>query len=399
MPDRKHEHIELAFRSQTTAVEVDPRFAYEPLLSGHPTDLVPKSFLGKTFRTPIWACSMTGGTQNAKRINENIAPVCKDFGMGMGLGSCRVLLKNDTHLEDFKVRKYIGHAQPLYANLGIAQIDRLLSTDTTDDIARLVEKLDADGLIIHVNPLQEWLQPEGDRILRPAIDIIENFIERTEIPLIIKEVGQGMGPQSLKRLLQLPLQAIEFGAFGGTNFSKVELQRSDKRDFDTYTPLTLIGHTAEQMVDAVNELSHIVDMQCQQLIISGGIHNFLDGYYLMKKSGLPAIYGQASAILRFARKSYDALYSYIEMQSKGLALAEAFLRINPDHQKSNALNRALGCAEMDAQSQTCGWHNFIERIGGTPCPNESSSESPEPVASPMASECLNVCKTAIMKPI
>ncbi len=80
MSDRKLEHIELAFKSQTTAVEADSRFIYEPLLSEHPTELTPIGFLGKTLRTPIWACSMTGGTDLAKKINENIARLCKDFG-------------------------------------------------------------------------------------------------------------------------------------------------------------------------------------------------------------------------------------------------------------------------------------------------------------------------------
>ena len=72
MPDRKREHIELAFKSQTTAVEADSRFIYEPLLSEHPTELTPKGFLGKTLRTPIWACSMTGGTELAKKISVKI---------------------------------------------------------------------------------------------------------------------------------------------------------------------------------------------------------------------------------------------------------------------------------------------------------------------------------------
>jgi isopentenyl-diphosphate delta-isomerase len=331
MSDRKREHIELAFKSQTTAEKADSRFIYEPLLSEHPTELTPIGFLGKTLRTPIWACSMTGGTELAKKINENIARVCKDFGMGMGLGSCRILLDDDTYFEDFNVRKYIGDSLPLFANLGIAQIDILLLNNDTDKIKRLIEKLKADGLIIHVNPLQEWFQPEGDPITRPSIDIIEELIEKAEYPLIIKEVGQGMGNESLKRLLQLPIQAIEFGAFGGANFSMVELLRRDKNECDIYKPLAYVGQTAEQMVDAINYLSGSVDLVCKQIIISGGINNFLDGYYLMKKSAVPALYGQASAILKFAKQSYEKLYKYIEMQVKGLSLAEAFLRINPDY--------------------------------------------------------------------
>jgi isopentenyl-diphosphate delta-isomerase len=91
-----------------------------------------------------------------------------------------------------------------------------------------------------------------------------------------------------------------------------------------------VGQTAEQMVDAINLLSVSGDFACRQLIISGGIKNFLDGYYLMKKSTVPALYGQASAILKYAKQSYEKLFKYIEMQAKGLSLAEAFLRINPD---------------------------------------------------------------------
>ena len=134
MSDRKLDHIELAFKSQTPSVEADSRFIYEPLLSGHPKELSPQDLFGKTIRTPIWACSMTGGTELAKKINENIARVCKDFGMGMGLGSCRILLDDDTYFEDFNVRKYSGDSQPFYANLGIAQIDILLSNNDTDKI-------------------------------------------------------------------------------------------------------------------------------------------------------------------------------------------------------------------------------------------------------------------------
>ena len=354
MSDRKREHIELAFKSQTTAAEADSRFVYEPLLSEHPTGLTPKRFLGKTLRTPIWACSMTGGTELAKKINENIARVCKDFGMGMGLGSCRTLLDDDTYFEDFDVRKYIGDAQPLYANLGIAQIDSLLLNNASDKIKRLIEKLKADGLIVHVNPLQEWFQPEGNRIARPSIDIIEELVEKAAYPLIIKEVGQGMGSESLKRLLLLPIQAIEFGAFGGANFSMIELLRKDKDECDSYKPLAYVGQTAEQMVAAINHLAGRVDLVCRQLIISGGIKNFFDGYYLMKKSAVPAVYGQASAILKFAKQSYEQLYKYIEMQAQGLSLAEAFLRINPDHLGLSVVEEEFARAEVEARHRAFG---------------------------------------------
>jgi isopentenyl-diphosphate delta-isomerase len=161
MEDRKKDHIELAFKSQTKVLEGDKRFIYEPMLNAHPTEtLSPFLFLGKELRTPIWASSMTGGTALAKKINENIARVCKDYGMGMGLGSCRTLLDDDTYLQDFNVRQFIGDSLPFYANLGVAQVDLLLQQHKTDKIKRLMDKLSTDGLIVHVNPLQEWFQPE-----------------------------------------------------------------------------------------------------------------------------------------------------------------------------------------------------------------------------------------------
>ena len=109
------------------------------------------------------------------------------------------------------------------------------------------------------------------------------------------------------------------------------LKNKSKDKYDNYKPLVYVGQTAEQMVNIINQISKSIDLTGKQLIISGGIKNFLDGYYLMKKSSLPSLYGQASEILKFAKQSYKKLYKYIEMQVEGLSLAEAFLRINPEY--------------------------------------------------------------------
>ena len=108
--DRKKDHIELAFQSQVTTNQVDSRFYYEPLLAAHPIKgawAKPFSFLNKTQKTPLWVSSMTGGTEWAYTINHNLARVAKDFGFGMGLGSCRSLLTDDTYLKDFNVRAVV----------------------------------------------------------------------------------------------------------------------------------------------------------------------------------------------------------------------------------------------------------------------------------------------------
>ncbi len=325
---RKKDHIELAFLSQM-AGGTDSRFYYEPLLAAHPEHLSPILFLGKMMRAPIWISSMTGGTELAGKINHNLARACQQFGLGMGLGSCRMLLDSDQYFDDFNLRPVIGPDLPFYANLGIAQIEQLLAESSTDKAEALVDKLQADGLFIHVNPLQEWLQPEGDRLKHPPLETIQAFLEATKLKVIVKEVGQGMGPKSLKALMQMPLAAIDMAAYGGTNFSKLELLRGDEEKQEVYAQLAAQGHTAVEMTAMINQLLDELEgkLRCEQIIISGGVGSFLDGYYLMRKLKANAVYGQGSAMLKRAQDSYEALEGYIQQQIEGLKLANAYLKV------------------------------------------------------------------------
>lgn len=325
---RKKDHIDLAFKSQTGIPAVDERFHYEPMLAAHPANsLEPFTFLGRKHNIPLWVSSMTGGTKLAGIINRNLARACNEFGMGMGLGSCRIILDNDTYFEDFNMRPVIGPDMPLWANLGIAQIEELLRDNQVKLAVKLVEKLEADGLIIHVNPMQEFFQPEGDILQHAPLDTIKKFLDQFKSPVIVKEVGQGMGPASLEELLKLPLQAIEFASFGGTNFARVELLRDEQADENLFEPLSYVGEPAINMVGYVNQILEKTEPVCKELIISGGIKNFLDGYYLVKKSRLPAIYGMASSFLKYAKEDYDQLSEFVEGQVKGLEMAYAYLTV------------------------------------------------------------------------
>ncbi|MEY2904403.1 MAG: hypothetical protein RJA52_419 [Bacteroidota bacterium] len=324
--ERKRDHIDLAFKSKVE--QNDPRFYFEPVLSGHPNpeEWPPFSFLGKTFRLPLWVSSMTGGTALAKTINHNLARACKDFGMGMGLGSCRSLLFSKTPPQDFDVRKIIGDDAPLFANLGIAQVEQLVEEKKWAAINDLIDLLQADGLIVHINPFQEWLQPEGDRYFQSPLVTLIQLLDHIKYPVIVKEVGQGMGPESLKALFELPLAAIDFAAGGGTNFALLELLRSDENKKEVFAPLASVGHSAQEMVDIINPWFSEGNKH-KEFIISGGISHFLDGYYLIEKCNFPAIYGQASAFLKHATGDYEKLSQYVELQAKGLAIAKSFLKI------------------------------------------------------------------------
>ena len=167
---RKQDHINLSFQAQVDAIALDKRFFYEPMLAPHPApDMdLGLDFLRKRMDAPIWVSSMTGGAKFAKVINQNLAKAVNEFGLGMGLGSCRNLLYDDKHFADFDVRHSIGD-RLLYANLGIAQIEHELATGSLQKVEELLKKLQVDGLIIHVNPLQEWIQPEGDKITQAPL--------------------------------------------------------------------------------------------------------------------------------------------------------------------------------------------------------------------------------------
>lgn len=327
---RKQDHISLAFESQVDALHCDQRFDYEPMLAGHPANrnALATQVLGFDLALPIWVSSMTGGTQAAHTINHNLARACGQYGMGMGLGSCRALLYDESRLADFDV-KHLMPEQPLYANLGIAQVQNLLDQGQSQKLHTLLSTLNADGLIVHVNPLQEWLQPEGDRYHASPIATLEALLQETDHPIIVKEVGQGFGPASMKALLQLPLQAIDFAASGGTNFALLELLRSDEYTQAALAPLSKVGHSYVDMIHIYNKMSaELGDKQkCQEVIISGGIKTFLDGYHAIQSISAPAIYGQASAFLKHAQGDYGKLETYIETQIKGLEAAYAFLSI------------------------------------------------------------------------
>jgi isopentenyl-diphosphate Delta-isomerase len=329
MEQRKLEHLELALSSQVSFDQVDDRFNYEPLLGSHTKgEISPFTFLGKTLRVPMWVSSMTGGTKLARTINTNLARACHEFGMGMGLGSCRILLDKEECYPDFDMRDIIGDDLPFYANIGISQLENMLEDGSYERITELVHRLRADGLIIHVNPIQEWLQTEGDVLKHPPIDTIDEFLSLAHLKIIVKEVGQGMGPESISRIMKCSIEAFELAGLGGTNFARVELARSPLQQRELFSPMALVGHTASEMVEMVNSLvTANGSTACKQIIISGGIRSFLDGYYYISKSILPCIFGQAANFLRYARGDYEDLRSFITDQVKGLAFARAFLQV------------------------------------------------------------------------
>lgn len=325
LASRKGDHIELAQKARTAIDDIDSRFNYEPMFFAHPKsdDTWNTKFLGFNFNYPVWVSSMTGGTDHAKNINLNLAKLCGEFKLGMGLGSCRSLLSDKSRLSEFAVKKYMP-SQPLFANIGIAQVEELIETGEEYKLHEMVKVVEADGLIIHINPLQEWFQPEGDRYKKSPLETLTKILEKTSYPVIVKEVGQGMGPRSLRALLELPIAGIELASFGGTNFTLLEKLRGEKDN--TREGFIHIGHTAHEMVEFLNALP----ARNKEIIISGGIKSMLDGYALKTKLKTNSVIGMASAFLEPALGDYETLRNYFLRSREALMTAKTLVDVKEE---------------------------------------------------------------------
>jgi isopentenyl-diphosphate delta-isomerase len=327
--ERKQDHIKLAFEAvPKEQIDLSNSY-YEPLFSAHPSsNESSKEFLGQKFDIPLWVSSMTGGTEKALTINKNLARACKEFGLGMGLGSCRPLLESSERFDDFNMRPLIGD-RPLYTNFGIAQLEDLIDSGDLNKISEITKSLEANGIIIHVNPLQEWAQPEGDVFRHPPIETISRVLDQAKYPIIVKEVGQGFGPRSIDALVKMPLRAIEFAGFGGTNFTMLEharLPSSDSVNNGLKTKFGSIGHGPEQMIEWANKSLKSNDVKCNSFIISGGIKDPLTAHVLMNSLKGDSIVGMASELLKYSMGSYEELQNYMVDVKDCFNLAHAYIR-------------------------------------------------------------------------
>jgi isopentenyl-diphosphate delta-isomerase len=165
---------------------------------------------------------MTGGTAEAQRINLHLAEGAQAAGIALGLGSLRAALEAPQLIETYRVR----HVAPdilLLANLGAAQLGTGLGPE---DCQRAVEWVGADALILHLNPLQEALQADGDTDWRGTLDNIGAVCKHLDVPVVVKEVGWGISPEVASRLASVGVSAVDVAGAGGTSWSQVEMHRA-----------------------------------------------------------------------------------------------------------------------------------------------------------------------------
>ena len=219
--ERKRKHLEaclqgeVAFQRTTTGLERF-RLRYQALsgLALSEVDLA-TPFLGKALRAPFLIGAMTGGEENGERINLALAEAAEALGVGMMLGSGRVVLEHPKALRSFQVRK-VAPRVLLIANLGLAQLRRY----GREDLLRLVEMLEADALALHINPLQEAVQ-KGDTDFRGLLEKLKALLP-LPFPVLVKEVGHGLSREAALALRGLPLGAVDVAGAGGTSWARVE---------------------------------------------------------------------------------------------------------------------------------------------------------------------------------
>lgn len=261
------------------------------------------TFLGWPLAAPLLISSMTGGTALAGEINRRLARAAQHFGIPMGVGSQRVLLEQPQIAQTFAVRE-VAPTIPLLANLGAVQLNYGCGLE---DCCKIIDILDANALILHLNPLQEAVQTRGDRNFKGLLPKIRNLCQQLEVPVIIKEVGNGISGAIADQLIQAGVAAIDVAGAGGTSWAKVEAARAtDPRQ-------RALGQTfADWGIPTADCLQQIRDRHPNHpLIASGGLKNGVD---VAKAIALGAnLGGLARPFLQAAHVSEAHLFEQIEI--------------------------------------------------------------------------------------
>lgn len=259
-------------------------------------------FLGRRCAAPLLVSSMTGGAGGLAPINRRLAEAAQARGVAMGVGSQRAALESPGLAASFRVRD-LAPDIPLYANIGAVQLNYGYGVDAC---RRAIDMIEADALILHLNPLQEALQPEGNTRWAGLLARIETVARALPVPVIAKEVGWGISGDLARQLVDAGIQAIDVAGAGGTSWSEVEKHRAP-----TLEQRALAGAFVGWGIptaDSLRDVRHRVPGV--PLIASGGLRDGLD---VAKCVALGAgLCGLAGPFLRAAAVSSEAVILHID---------------------------------------------------------------------------------------
>jgi len=260
-------------------------------------------FLGKKLGVPLLISSMTGGTQKAKTINYRLAEIAQKYKIAMGVGSQRIAVENPDVADTFAVRE-VAPDIPLFANLGAVQLNY---TYGLDECLRVVDILAADALILHLNPLQECIQPNGDTNFKGLLDKIRILCIKLPVPVIVKEVGNGISAKMAEKLIEMGVSAIDVAGAGGTSWAKVESERAENSlQRELGKSFADWGLPTAECIESIRSLDRNIP-----LIASGGLRN---GIEAAKAIALGAdLAGLAFPFLQAASESAEAIDELVKL--------------------------------------------------------------------------------------
>lgn len=314
---RKNDHIRITLKENVNPGYYywdDVKLVHEALPEVDYDDIdTTADVLGKKLDFPFIVTAITGGFEGAKKINKNIAKACSDLGIGMGIGSQRAAIEG-VEKESFEIIK--DYDLPLViGNIGAAQLidQKKKKGVTTKDLDAMIEMIDANYLAIHLNFMQELIQPEGDTKSKGCYDKIREYAR--SYPLIAKETGAGISGLTAKKLYDVGVKAIDISGMGGTSFSAIEMYRALETNDIMKTELgaTFFDWGIPSTVSLLCTESNI------PTIASGGINTGLDVAKSIAMGAMCA--GGANVVLRSAMESADAVKEVLTVMKEELKTA------------------------------------------------------------------------------
>lgn len=302
---RKKEHIELcltdkvAFKMKSNGFE-NYDFKHYALTE---VDLQKISFQTKFFTKkinfPFLISCMTGGTSEAENINSRLADVANQLNVILGVGSQRQALENNKFHSSYKVIRRRAPGIPILGNIGAAQI---VKEKCVERIKSLVDMVEADAMVIHLNPLQELLQPESEIDFKGLRKQIKKLVRELPVPIIVKEVGAGISKEAAKILLETGVKGIDVAGAGGTSWAGVELLRSKSNDDNLWDWGLPTSYCIKDVASLKNNFNFV-------LIGSGGINSSIE----MSKAFALGADITASARIILQKLMHDGEDSVIKM--------------------------------------------------------------------------------------
>jgi len=267
---RKIEHIEICLdeevQCQRSTMFEDIEFVHNalPEINKDKIDLT-TNFFGLRASAPLVIAAMTGGHPKTKNINQRLASAAEELGLPIGVGSQRAAVEDPSLADTFTIVRESAPSVPVIANIGATHVDVA---------PEAVEMIDADILAIHLNPLQEAIQPEGDCNSIGALESIASIVESVDVPVIVKETGAGISSDVAKRLEEVGVVGVDVGGVGGTSWAGVEYFRAQKEDDDLKAQLGL--EFWDWGIPTALSVLMVLDSTELDVIATGGIRSGLD---------------------------------------------------------------------------------------------------------------------------